>query len=207
MTTGLLLGSLISLVPTLGRSRLLRLRHSVYEGYGTSSRLGNRPSGPSSRLLRPQRIFYLPTKAYKRSYDLAIDSKVSKETPMTPNRVIPPCLQFPPIPNAADSIPNRKGAFIYTHISLVLLRLLAPGHYTPPVEQEFQEGPGTLQPSWLARDRRLGLPILLQPSERSVHFSPALPIVTNYPIINHYSRKFPISHPTPSQRQNGACGG
>lgn len=50
MTTGLLLGLAMASVSTSGRSRPLRLRHGVYEGYGTPSRLGDRLSEPSSCL-------------------------------------------------------------------------------------------------------------------------------------------------------------
>lgn len=92
-------------------------------------------------------------------------------------------------------IPNRKGASIYAHISLPLLVCSLQVITRPQWRRELQEGPGTLQPSWWARNGWFGPLIFLQPSERSVHFGLALPIVTNYPIINHYCRKFPISHP------------
>lgn len=83
----------------------------------------------------------------------------------------------------------------YTLTSLPLLVCSLQVITRPQWRRGFQEGPGPLQSSWRARNRWFGPLIFLQPSERSVHFGLALPVVTNYPIINHYCRKFPISHP------------
>lgn len=93
-------------------------------------------------------------------------------------------------------IPNRKGALIYAHIS-DSARLLAPGHHTPPVEKEVQDGPGTLQPLVAGTRSPVRSPDLSAAfREEECTFRPfALPVITDYPIINHYSRKFPISHP------------
>lgn len=163
MTTGLLLRADdgFSVHPgtvwpiTMGTTLRTRTRDTEHH-----HALGNWPNGAFITFFKTAKDILLPTKAYKRSHDLAIDSRVSKETPMTPNRVVPPCLQSRRYPMQQYFIPNRKGALTYAHISLTLLVCSLQA---------------ITRPRWRRSSKRAGDPAALVAGTRSPVRSPDLP--------------------------------
>ncbi|KAL7822222.1 hypothetical protein V8C26DRAFT_291566 [Trichoderma gracile] len=161
--------------------------------------IDNHASGqPSHTEYRTRILLLLLQKLTGHPRHLAIDSRVRPETPMSPNRVVPPCLQFPPIPNAAIFHLQREKALTHLSIMSASTRSLPAMAHTPPGKLRWRRGP-----SWVSRPcgprgshRTANLTLVhLQAPREECTSRPGFPSRHDHPIMSHYCRKFLISHP------------